>query len=89
LCKVVTGTTTKNLILSTPTSATPVATPDGTSIIVINKGTSTGTLVVYTTSTSAGTNVITTLNISANSATTGGQFVYSATTGWVALFGNS
>lgn len=83
-----TGAVTKNLILSTPSSTIPVATPDGSSIIVINRGTSTGTLLVYTTNTT-GTNLITTLAISTNAATTGGQFVYSATTGWIALFGNS
>jgi len=81
-----TGTTAK--LISLPTTPTPA---DGSSLVIINKGTTaTGTLAVYTNgNTGVGANLITTFTFATNSATIGGVFTYYTGVGWISLVGNN
>jgi len=83
-----TNTTAKQIVLGTPASTPPLTPPDGTSIIIINKGTGTGNLAVWNSAT-GGSNLITLLGAATNSATVGGIFVYYSAIGWISLIGLS
>jgi hypothetical protein len=86
-----TGATAKNVILSTPTSTVPVTTPDGSSIIIVNRATlaSAGVLNVYATSIASANRLII-LDIPIENQTRSIQCVYyTALGGWIALYGNA